>query len=259
MVSVPPGSFMMGSSGAEPEPFTGLAPLHKVTITNPFAIGKYAVTFAEWNACVADGGCNGYTPSNEGWGGGDRPVINVSWNDAKSYADWLSRKTGQHYRLLSEAEFEYAARAGTTTLFWWGDSISPAQANYDGNYSYAGGPKGPYRHKTIPVKSFEPNPWGLYQMLGNVATWTEDCWVDNYKNAPLDGSARTTGNCKYRVTRGGSWYDYPATLRAAVRIIAEPRLRLNTVGFRLARDLCSAGPNSRDAHRDPVPPAGSRS
>jgi len=101
-------------------------------------------------------------------------VINVSWKDAEVYADWQSRKTGQRYRLLSEAEYEYAARAGTDTLFWWGDSISTAQANYHGEFTYAGGPKGIYRHKTLPVRSFEPNPWGLYQVHGNVATWTTD-------------------------------------------------------------------------------------
>ncbi len=250
MVVAPPGSFMMGSSGDEPDPFTGLAPLHKVTIGYPFAIGAFAVTFAEWEACVADGGCGGYKPPNEGWGGADRPVINVSWGDARSYADWLSRKTGQRYRLLSEAEFEYAARARTTSLFWWGDSISPSQANYDGNYSYGGGPKGPYRRQTMPVKSFEPNPWGLYQVHGNVATWTEDCWVDNYNDAPLDGSPRTTGNCKYRVTRGGSWYDYPHTLRVAVRLIMEPRLRTNYVGFRVARDLCQREVHARNAQEN---------
>ena len=237
MVVMPAGSFMMGSTGNEPDPFSGEGPLHRVTIVRPFAIGKFAVTFAEWDACVTDGGCGGYAPSNEGWGSGDRPVINISWKDAESYADWLSRKTGQNYRLLSEAEFEYAARAGTDTLFWWGDSISPTQANYHGEFAYAGGPKGIYRHKTLPVKSFEPNPWGLYQVHGNVATWTTDCWVDNYNDAPVDGSARTTGNCKFRVLRGGSWYDYPQTLRVAVRLIMEPRLRKNYVGFRLAREL----------------------
>ncbi len=259
MVVAPRGSFMMGSSGEEPEPFTGLSPLHKVTIAKPFAIGKFAVTFAEWQACAADGGCGGYTPSNEGWGGSDRPVINVGWSDAKLYAGWLSRKTGQRYRLLSEAEFEYAARAGTTSLFWWGDSVSPSQANYDGGYSYAGGPKGPYRRQTMPVKSFEPNPWGLYQVHGNVATWTEDCWVDNYNGAPRDGSARTTGNCEFRVTRGGSWYDYPHTLRVAVRLIMEPGRRTNHVGFRVARELlCQPEFHLRNAHENRETPVAGR-
>ncbi len=258
MVVAPPGSFMMGSSGEEPDPFTGQAPLHKVTIAKPFAIGKFAVTFAEWQACAADGGCGGHQPSNEGWVGEDRPVINVSWSDARSYADWLSHKTGQRYRLLSEAEFEYAARAGSKGLFWWGNSISPSQANYDGKYSYAGSPKGPYRRQTMPVKSFEPNPWGLYQVHGNVATWTEDCWVDTYNDAPLDGSARTTGNCKFRVTRGGSWYDYPQSLRVAVRLIVEPRLRTNHVGFRVARELCQPELHSQNAHENRETPVAGR-
>ncbi len=248
----------MGSSGGEPEPFTGEAPLHSVAIANPVAIGKYAVTFAEWEACLTDGACGGHKPSDEGWGGADRPVINVSWSDAKAYAEWLYHKTGRHYRLLSEAEFEYAARAGTDTLFWWGDRISPAQANYDGKFSYAGGPKGAYRRQTLPVKSFEPNPWGLYQVHGNVATWTEDCWVDNYNDAPRDGSAWTAGDCRYRVTRGGSWYDYPQMLRVAVRIIAEPRLRRDHVGFRVAADLCEAGARPLNASRAEHLSAGNR-
>lgn len=255
MVVVPSGSFMMGSTGNEPDPFSGEGPLHRVTIVRPFAIGKFAVTFAEWDACVTDGGCGGYTPSNEGWGSADRPVINVSWKDAQGYAAWLSRKTGRRYRLLSEAEYEYAARAGTGTLFWWGDSISTAQANYHGEFTYAGGPKGVYRHKTLPVKSFEPNPWGLYQVHGNVATWTTDCWVDNYNNAPVDGSARTTGNCKFRVLRGGSWYDYPQSLRVAVRLIMEPRLRKNYVGFRLATELCPAASHPQNALYKRIPRA----
>ena len=136
----------------------------------------------------ADGGCNRYTPSDEGWGRGRRPVINVSWDDAKAYVGWLSRKTGKTYRLLSEAEREYVTRAGTTTPFWWGTSISTQQANYNGNYTYGTGATGVSRRQTVLVDSFQPNPWGLYQVHGNVWEWTEDCWHDNYSGAPSDGS-----------------------------------------------------------------------
>ena len=133
----------------------------RVSIAAPFAVGKYAITFDEWDACVADGGCNDYEPGDEGWGRGNHPVIMVHWDDAKAYATWLSRKTRKTYRLLSEAEREYVTRAGTTTAFWWGPSITPKQANYDGNFTYRGGSKGEYRRRTVLVDNFEPNPWGL--------------------------------------------------------------------------------------------------
>jgi formylglycine-generating enzyme required for sulfatase activity len=205
-----------------------------VTISKPFAVGRFSVTFAEWDACVADGGCGGYRPADEGWARADRPVINVSWDDAKLYVQWLSKKTGKQYRLLYEAEREYVARAGTTTPFWWGSSITPEQANYDGNYTYNGGPKGECRQKTLPAKSFKPNPWGLYQVHGNVYDWVEDCYHDNYNGAPSDGSAWTAGECTYRVLRGGSWYSNPPNLRAAYRDNGNPRNRLNFRGFRVA-------------------------
>jgi formylglycine-generating enzyme required for sulfatase activity len=236
MVVAPAGSFIMGSPDHEPERYSDEGPQHRVTIPKPFAVGKFAVTFAEWDACEAGGGCGGYIPQDQGWGRADRPVINVSWDDAEAYVKWLSAKTGKSYRLLSEAEFEYAARAGTTTPFWWGSSITPEQANYDGNYTYAGGgQKGEYRHKTLPVKSFKPNPWGLYQVHGNVWSWTQDCWAENYNDAPKDGSARTISACPGRVLRGGSWYDNPRSLRAARRFRFNSGYRFNVVGFRVAR------------------------
>ena len=218
MVIAPSGSFTMGSPPREIDDLVreyksdwhkNEGPQRKVTIPKPFAAGKFAVTFAEWDACVAAGGCGGYKPEDQGWGRGDRPVINVSWDDAKAYVAWLSKKTGKSYRLLSEAEREYVARAGTATPFWWGSSITPEQANYNGNYVYAGGQKGEYRSKTLPVKSFKPNPWGLYQVHGNVYDWVEDCYHDRYDGAPTDGSAWTSGDCTYRVLRGGSWVSYP--------------------------------------------------
>jgi formylglycine-generating enzyme required for sulfatase activity len=228
----------MGSPESEPERFGIEGPQHRVTIAYSFAVGRYDVTFAEWDACVADGGCNGYRPEDQGWGRGRRPVINVNWHDAQAYAQWLSRKTGQSYRLPSEAEWEYAARAGTTTAFWWGSTITPDQANYDGNYAYNNGAKGVYRQKTVEVGSFKPNPFGLYDTSGNVWQWVEDPWHGNYQGAPADGSTRITGGRNSaRVVRGGSWYSLPCGLRSANRNWGAPDIRLNIIGFRVARTL----------------------
>jgi formylglycine-generating enzyme required for sulfatase activity len=236
MVVVPAGTFTMGSPVNEPNRENGEDQV-RVTIPAPFAVGRFGATFDEWDACVADGGCNGYKPADHGLGRGKHPVIDVNWDDAKGYAAWLSRKTGKTYRLLSEAEREYVTRAGTTTPFWWGSSIMPRQANFDGNYTYAGGAKGEYRQKTVPVDSFEPNPWGLYQVHGNVYDWTEDCWNDSNIGNPGNGSARTTGDCSRRVLRGGSWFYYPQFLRAAYRDGGTSYFRFNYFGFRLARTL----------------------
>jgi formylglycine-generating enzyme required for sulfatase activity len=225
MVIAPAGGFRMGSLESEADRLPSEGPQHLVTIAKPFAVGKFAVTFAEWDACVDSGGCS-YIPDDKGWGRGDRPVINVSWDDAKVYIAWLSKKTGKSYRLLTEAEREYVARAETATPYWWGASITPDQANY---YGGAG--------KTVPVRSFKPNPWWFYQVHGNVWEWVEDCWVDNYKDAPSDGSARTTGDCAHRVLRGGSWLNNPQDLRAAYRVWGTTVNRYYGYGFRLARTL----------------------
>ncbi len=235
MVVVPAGSFTMGSPSSEPGRWSDEGPQHKVRIAKPFAVGRFAVTFAEWDACVADGGCGGYKPKDRGWGRGSRPVIYVSWNDAKAYVKWLSDKTHKEYRLLSEAEWEYVTRAGTKTPFWWGDTITTDQANYNGNYPYNGGAKGEYRGKTLPVRSFKPNPWGLYQVHGNVWEWVEDCWNDNYKGAPADGFPWLTGNCASRALRGGSWNSYARSMRAASRRARGREGRYNITGFRCAR------------------------
>jgi formylglycine-generating enzyme required for sulfatase activity len=213
----------MGSPTTEEGHISGEA-LVPVTIARPFAVGKFAVTFDQWDACVADGGCNGYRPYDQGWGRGNRPVIMVNWDDANAYAEWLSRKTGKTYRLLSEAEREYVTRAGTTTLFWWGSSITPKQANYDGR-------------QTVPVDSFEANPWGLLNVHGNVWEWTADCWNASNQGNPGDGSARTTGECTLRVVRGGSWVSNPLDLRAANRVGDTSDGRGVNLGFRLARTL----------------------
>ncbi len=237
MVVVPSGSFTMGSPASEPERSSDEGPQHQVTIGKAFAVGKFAVTFEERDACVAGGGCNGYRPEDQGWGRGKQPVINVSWNDAKAYIAWLSNKTGKTYRLLSESEWEYTARAGTATPFWWGSSISTSQANYDGDYTYNNGPKGEDRQRTVPVDSFAANPFGLYNVHGNVYQWVEDCYHDSYAGAPVDGTAVTTGDCSRRVLRGGSWYLNPRILRAANRFWLDPDYRNGSDGFRLARTL----------------------
>jgi formylglycine-generating enzyme required for sulfatase activity len=233
MVVVPAGSFTMGSPQSEKGRSYYEGPQHRVTFSQPFAVGKYAVTFDEWDACVADGGCNGYKPSDADWGRGKRPVVNVSWNDAQAYISWLKRKTGRDYHLLSEAQREYVTRAGTTTPFWWGSTISADQANY----TRGGKAKSRYRYRTAPVDAFQPNPWGLYQVHGNVYEWTEDCWKDNYSNAPTDGSAWTSENCVSRVVRGGSWETFPRYLRSAYRDRYIAVNRSTRYGFRVARTL----------------------
>jgi formylglycine-generating enzyme required for sulfatase activity len=238
MVLVPAGAFTIGSPKVEPERESYEGPQHQVTIAKPFAAGKFAVTFAEWDSCAADGGCGGYRPHDRGWGRGDRPVVNVSWNDAKAYVTWLSGKTGQNYRLLSEAEREYVTRAGTVSPFWWGSTVSPSQANYDGTADvYKGGEKGEYRRKTLPVKSFQPNPWGLYQVHGNIWEWVEDCWNGSYNGAPADGSAWIIENCSSHVLRGGSWGIGPKMLRAASRTPYFAVYRDAYTGFRVARPI----------------------
>jgi formylglycine-generating enzyme required for sulfatase activity len=262
MVVVPAGKFMMGSPESEPEreywQKGAESPLHEATIPQSFAVGRFAVTRGEYEvfmkasghkvgkSCwiVAHGEGNdvkGKSFRDPGFmQDGKHPVVCVNWYDAKAYVAWLSKTTGKSYRLLSEAEREYATRAGTTTPFWWGTSISTSQANYNGNSTYGGGVKGERRKKTVPVDSFQPNPWGLYQMHGNVSEWTEDCWSNDYKDALTDGSARTTdplsGDC-FRVLRGGDWYADARDLRAASRQWYNPDNWSQFTGFRVARSL----------------------
>ena len=237
MVVVPAGSFMMGSPDSEEGRSSNEGPQRRVTIAKPIAVGKFEVTFAEWDACVSDRGCS-HEPEDEGWGRGKRPVINVSWDDAKEYVAWLSQKTGQPYRLLTEAEWEYAARAGTTTPFHFGATISTDQSNYDGNYTYGSGRTGTYRQKTIEVGSLKrPNAFGVHDMHGNVWEWVEDCYADSYAKAPTDGSRAPDTNGCSRVLRGGSWYINPLVLRSASRVRTRPVNRSGSFGFRLARTL----------------------
>jgi formylglycine-generating enzyme required for sulfatase activity len=229
MVVVPAGAFTMGSPTSEPERNDGET-LVAVKIAKPFAVGEFAVTFAEWDACVIEGGCDGYRPSDEDWGRVNHPVINVSWDDARKYVAWVNSKTGKTYRLLSESEREYVTRAGSTTPFWWGSSITPKQANYDDRGFES-------RHKTMPVDSFAANPWGLYNVHGNVWEWTQDCWNDSNDRNPGDGSASSSGDCSRHALRGGSWVSYAAGLRAASRVWYAVNYRGSRNGFRVARTL----------------------
>ena len=222
MVKIEPGKFLMGSSKLSQEGWYDESPRHWVTIDYSFFIGIHAVTFAQWDVCAANGACKGYRPDDEGWGRSDRPVINVSWNDAQDYVQWLSEYTGDEYRLLSEAEWEYVARAGTKGLFHFGETISKDQANYAG------------RNQTIPVASFPMNDFGLYDMHGNVWEWTQDCYKDSYKGSPSDGSVWMSGSSE-KVVRGGSWKVKRSYCRSAVRKSHDTDHRNNDVGFRIAR------------------------
>jgi formylglycine-generating enzyme required for sulfatase activity len=232
MVVVPAGSFMMGSPATEQGHGKGEEPLHQVTIAKPFAVSKYELTFDEWDTCVNYGDCP-QGISDSGFGRGQRPVINVTWDDAQRYVAWLSKMTGKTYRLLSEAEYEYATRAGTTTAYPWGNDIGKNNANCNGCGSKWD------KGQTAPVGSFAPNKFGLYDMVGNVFGWTQDCAYDNYNGAPTDGSAWIEdSNCKYRVVRGGSWFLTPDNLRSAARVwLASGGRNLSLLGLRLGRTL----------------------
>jgi formylglycine-generating enzyme required for sulfatase activity len=231
MIVVPAGSFTMGLRTTERVRAPDESPQHTVTIARQFAVGQFELTFDEWDACVADGGCNGYKPSDQGWGRGRRPVINVSWDDAKAYVAWLSKKTGKTYRLLTEAEYEYAARAGTQGRYPWGNDIGKKNANCDGCGSQWD------NKQTAPVGSFRPNDFSLYDMVGNVWAWTEDCYHGSYNGAPGDGSAWTSGDCSHRVMRGGSWLNTPENLRSARRGGDTTDSRTIGSGFRVGRTL----------------------
>ena len=229
MASIPGGRFRMGDmndAGLDWE-----KPVHSVTVPS-FRLGRHEVTFDQWDACVADGGCK-HRPGDGGWGRGNRPVINVSWDDVQSFIEWLNDKTGENYRLPTEAEWEYAARAGSTTAYSWGDNIGRNRANCsqdsdDGcGDSYA---------NAAPVGSFRANAWGLHDMHGNVWEWVQDCWNESYAGVPSDGHAWTSGDCSQRVMRGGSWFDSALFLRSAYRSWNDRSNRNDFQGFRLAQD-----------------------
>jgi formylglycine-generating enzyme required for sulfatase activity len=228
MVVIPAGKFTIGSSENEVGRTAGEGPRHEVTITKPLAVSRYEVTFDQWDACVAEAGC---PHAEDAWGRGTMPVINVSWDDAKLYVAWLSRLTGEEYRLLSEAEWEYAARAGSNTAYSWGDGPGTGNANCNG----CGGAA---MLQTVPVGSFRPNAFGLFDMQGNVWEWVEDVWHDSYVGAPVDGSAWLRGgDGNYRVIRGGSWHNETELVRAAVRLERDSQVKFDTLGFRVARKV----------------------
>ncbi len=235
MIALPGGTFQMGSPSGEPERSANEGPRHQVRI-RPFAIGKTEVTFADYDAFAAATGRK--KPYDFGWGRGQRPVINVSWNDATAYAAWLSEQTGQRYRLPTEAEWEYAARAGADTPFWTGDCIHTDRANYNGNYDYnnCGAKTGVYRGRTVEAGSLPANAWGLHETAGNVWEWVRDCWHDNYQGAPTDGNAWEESGCARRVVRGGGWNNSPRGVRSAYRGRDTPDGASDSLGFRLARD-----------------------
>ncbi|MCI4664788.1 MAG: SUMF1/EgtB/PvdO family nonheme iron enzyme [Neomegalonema sp.] len=248
MVVIPEGEFMMGSPADEPERSHVEGPQHLVTIANRFALGKYAVTFDEYDAyCAASGAAK---PEAD-FGRGRMPVINVSWDDAQGYCSWLSELTGAAYRLPSEAEWEYACRGqcsaeAPSTPFWWGREITPDQANYDGNCAYDdnyayedGGRNGVYREQAVAVDfvEFKANPFGLHQMHGNVREWCEDAWNNSYNGAPDDGSAWLCGDTSRAIFRGGSWNDLPYGLRSANRFRDHRDVGGGGRGFRIARTI----------------------
>jgi formylglycine-generating enzyme required for sulfatase activity len=239
MVVVPAASFTMGSPEKESDREVNEGPQRLVTINRPFAVGKFEVTFAEWDACATDGGCQSNPkPRDEGWGKDKQPVVNVSWDDAMEYVTWLSRTTGKTYRLLTEAEWEYAARAGSTSPFPLGEAISADQANFQTSFDADGSNReGKYREQPVAVGSFAPNAFGLYDMEGNVAEWVQDTWHESYAGAPPDGSAWAGGDTSLRVLRGGSWYSFPPDLRSASRRADQPDHRSAEIGFRIARSL----------------------
>ena len=239
MVVIPAGSFMMGSPDDEVGRDADEGPQHQVTLSKAFALGVYEVTFDDYERFAT--ATKRELPDDEGWGRGRRPVINVSWNDAQAYVAWLSEQTGLPYRLPTEAEWEYAARAGTTTVFWSGECINTDQANYDGNadYNECGANTGVYREQTVEVGSLSAaNPWLLHDVAGNVWEWTQDCWHDTYQGAPAIGRVwETEGDCALRVLRGGGWSSNPRILRSALRFGFGADITLLSMGFRLARTL----------------------
>ena len=232
MVVIPPGAFMMGSPPDERGRDDDEGPLHDVIIPDRFAVGRYPVTFEEWDAAFAAGGVK-YNPEDRGWGRGRWPVIDVTWEDAQAYVRWLSERTGSRYRLLSEAEWEYVCRAGTETAYWFGDQIREDQANFGGS-----------NKKTSEVGAYPPNGFGVYDMHGNVREWCEDRWHGSYEEKPGDlkatGGAWVTGNDETRVLRGGSCFIDPRFLRSADRLryyLSEFRNLI--IGFRVARTITS--------------------
>ena len=226
MVVIPAGSFRMGCLSNDYDCYDQEKPVHRVTIPRPFAVSVHEVTFEDYDRFTHPNKVD-----DEGWGRGRRPAINVSWNDAGEYVDWLSAQTGGTYRLLSEAEWEYAARAGSASKYSWGNAVGTNLANCDNAYC------GDRFQYTAPVGSFGANAFGLYDMHGNVWEWVEGCWNGTYAGAPTDGSAWQRGDCANRVLRGGSWSGGARSLRSANRVGITAGVRNLDIGFRAARTL----------------------
>ncbi|HIK11623.1 MAG TPA: formylglycine-generating enzyme family protein [Oscillatoriaceae cyanobacterium M33_DOE_052] len=226
MVAIPGGKFIMGSPNSEPKRWEAEGPQHEVTVPS-FYLSKYPITQDQWEVVMGD------NPSLfKGW---NRPVEQVSWYDAVEFCQKLSEKTGYSYRLPSEAEWEYACRGGTTTPFYFGETIIPDLANYNSNYSYENGQTGEYLERTTYVGCFSPNPFGLYDMSGNVWEWCQDSWHENYENAPTDGSAwEIGGESDFRILRGGSWFSKPKGCRSAFRLWFDAQMKYPSFGFRVA-------------------------
>lgn len=231
MVVIPAGEFRMGDVSSNG--WYSYKPMAHNVAVKAFELGKHEVTFAQWNACVDDGGCNGYRPDycGRGIGRGNYPIRHISFYVAQSFVGWLNGKTGGGYRLPTEAEWEYAARAGTTTSYFWGNDIGHNRASCRGCNSRWDD------KQAAPVGSFTPNDWGLHDMHGNVFEWVQDCWNENYTGAPLDGRAWLLGDCDWRVNRGGAWHSQPWYLRSDARGKTPIELGPHSTGFRLARDL----------------------
>lgn len=244
MVIVPAGSFMIGASDGDALAYDNETPRHAVTFGSEFAIGRNEVTFAQWDACVAHNGCR-HRPSDQGWGRGDMPVMDISWDDAVEYVVWLSGYTGQPYRLPSEAEWEYAARAGQPNPDFWDGNPAEActHANVSDRTAQEAFPEWEILactdgHVTnAPVGGFAPNGFGLHDTLGNVWEWVADCWNPGYGGAPTDGSAWLTGDCRQRVLRGGAATGLPREVRLSQRGVNDRDLRAVYNGLRVAVQL----------------------
>lgn len=282
LVTVPSGSFVMGSPNYEQGRYDDEGPQRRVIFKSSFAVGRFSVTVEEFAAFVVETGYRSGDTCGVNHGDatsagsfeappgfdpgfvqtGKNPAVCVSWHDAKAYTEWLSNKTKQHYRLLSEAEREYVARAGTSTPYWWGTGITPAQAMYDSRTVVETKPKGDSKAKkpsplsavkadaqsitkasdappgrTAPVQSYKPNDWGLYQVHGNVSEWTEDCWIPSMLSSSDSGAPVVVPNCSEHVLRGGAWSYWPSLLRSAYREHGPAEGRYNQIGFRVARDV----------------------
>ena len=226
MIALSPGQFVMGSAKGDPSE----RPAHRVTLTRPFAIGKFEVTVAQWKECVKAGDCKNLPAKADT--SDKTPIRDVSWDDAQEYVKWLSRISGQKYRLPTEAEWEYAARAGSTSKYWWGDNIIAGKANCKdcGNNAWDSG-------KPADVGTLEPNPYGIYDMNGNVWEWVDDCWHKNYKGAPANGIAWKKDDCRVRVIRGGSWRNDKSYVHSASRFKYDAYVRYILNGFRVARSM----------------------